>query len=333
MEINGTSQLPVEARSPSPGLLRSMRLGAGLRIELICLIQGAPVPPMRARIFPFISAILASLQEVTFGAMGWYQMNEHDKSDGILQYLIALRRDSETSVAPRFYLRSLELTLSLPASVHEFAHELHAFNVYSVLENPPLPLQLCFDGLRSQLQAHLTSCYPSLFGEHAKTLRKNTEYLDSILTSLSRIFDRSANDSLKRRARLHKLSLLENVRSRLQNQPGVLNSTRASIEDSMTETEERTVGLAHSINQDICSVWLQLQPSEKQGNLSVPVWDNNELEIHEDLPESALEDEDSRGDPIIDTDSEGDISVPWGYHSPGSTRSILDMDSPPISPN
>ncbi|CAE6401836.1 unnamed protein product [Rhizoctonia solani] len=260
MEINGASQQPIELRSPSSSLLRAMKLDADLRIELTCMLEGVPIPPIRVKTFPFISTILTNLQAATCSATSMYRMDKHDKSDEVLRHFIVLRRDSETSV-PQLCLRSLELTLSLPERIHEFAQGIHAFHLYSVLESPPLPLQLCFDGLCSQLLAHLTSCYPSLFGDHAKTLRKNTEYLNSILTSLSRIFDRSANDSLKRQAQLHKSRLLDNVRSRLQNQAGALDSTRASIEEAMARTEERTDGLAHSINQDICCVWLQLQPS------------------------------------------------------------------------
>ncbi|KAG8684361.1 hypothetical protein FRC11_012207, partial [Ceratobasidium sp. 423] len=71
---------------------------------------------------------------------------------------------------------------------------------------------------------------------------------------------------------------------------------------------------------------------EKQGNMSIPVRDADELGIHEDLPEPALEDEDSRGDPIIDIDSDGELNIPWEYHSPSPAQSILDTDSPPTSP-
>ncbi|CAE6481934.1 unnamed protein product [Rhizoctonia solani] len=351
IEINGASQQPVEIQSPSLGLLRAMKLGPDLRIELMCLLEDASVPPIRVRAFPFVSALLASLQEATWGAAGLYQTGEHEKSDEVLRHFIALRHDSETSEAPRLCLRSLELTLSLPGRIHEFAQGLHAFDLYSVLESPPLPLQLCFDDLRSQLLAHLAFCYPSLIGEHAKALRKNTEYLNSILTSLSRIFDRSANDSLKRQARLHQLRLIANARSRLQNQAGVLDSTGASIEGAIASNEGGTAGLARSINQDICCVWLQLQSpviflchsqqpriltvcpkQEKQGNISMLVQDTDELEIHEDLPEPAPEDEDSRGDTIIDIDSDGEFNVPWEYHLPSPAPSILDTNSPPTSP-
>ncbi|CUA78149.1 hypothetical protein RSOLAG22IIIB_02767 [Rhizoctonia solani] len=305
-----------------------MKLGTDLRIELTCMLEGVPIPPIRVKSFPFISAILTGLQEATFSATSMYWMDEHDKSDEMLRHFIVLRHESGTSVTPRLCMRSLELTLSLPERIHEFAQGLH------VLESPPLPLQLCFDNLRSQLLAHLTSYYPSLFGEYAKTLHKNTEYLNSILTSLSRIFDRSANDSLKQQAQLHKSRLLDNVRSRLQNQAGGLGSTRISIEEAIARTEERTDGLAHSINQDICCVWLQLQPPEKQENIteSVPVRDTDELEIHEDLPEPALEDGSSCGDPIIDTDSDEGLNVPWGYRSPCWAQTILDTDTPPQSP-
>ncbi|CAE6519351.1 unnamed protein product [Rhizoctonia solani] len=332
MEINGASQQPIELRSPSPSLLRAMKLGADLRIELTCILEGAAIPPIRVNAFPFISAILKNLEDATCGAASMYRVDEHDKSDEILQHFIVLRHESGTPVTPHLCLRSLELTLSLPGRIHEFAQGLHVFNLYSVLESPPLPLQLCFDDLRSQFVAHLTFCYPSLFGEHAKNIRKNTEYLNSILTSLSRIFDRSANDGMKRQAQLHQSRLLSNVRSRLQNQAELLDSTGASIEEAIARTDERTDGLAHSINQDICCVWLQLQPSEKQGNPSVPAQDTDELEIHEDLPEPALEDEDPHGDPIIDMDSDGDLSVPWDYRSPCSTQSILDTDTSPGSP-
>ncbi|KAH7335293.1 hypothetical protein B0J17DRAFT_70023 [Rhizoctonia solani] len=254
MEINGGPQQPVG--SPSLSLLRAMKLGADLRIELICMLGGTSIPPIRIQNFPFVSAILTSLQEGICGATSLCRMDEHDKSDEIFRRFIVLRRDSETSVAPRLCLQSLELTLSLPGRIHEFAKGLHVLDLYSVLESPPLPLQSCFDGLCSQLLAHLTSCYPSLFGEHAKTLCKNTEYLNSILTSLSHIFDRSANSSLKRQAQLRGLSLLENVRSRLQNQAEVLDSTSRKV-----TTEGRTDGLAQSINQDIYCVWLRLEPS------------------------------------------------------------------------
>ncbi|CAE6538016.1 unnamed protein product [Rhizoctonia solani] len=204
IEINGASQQPTEIQRPSLSLLRSMKLGTDLRIELTCMLEGVPIPPIRVKSFPFISAILTGLQEATFSATSMYWMDEHDKSDEMLRHFIVLRHESGTSVTPRLCMRSLELTLSLPERIHEFAQGLHALHLYSVLESPPLPLQLCFDNLRSQLLAHLTSYYPSLFGEYAKTLHKNTEYLNSILTSLSRIFDRSANDSLKQQAQLHK---------------------------------------------------------------------------------------------------------------------------------
>ncbi|CAE6454724.1 unnamed protein product [Rhizoctonia solani] len=325
MEINGVSQQPMG--SPSLSLLRAMKLGADLRIELICLLEGAFIPPVHIQTFPFMSAILTSLQEATCGATGLCRMDKHEKSDEVLRHFIVLQRDSETSVAPRLRLRSLELSISLPGRIHEFTKGLYAADPYSVLESPPLPLQLCFDDLCSQLLAHLTFYYPSLFGEYAKTLCKNTKYLDSILTSLSRIFDRSTNGDLKRQAQLHKLSLLDNVRSRLQNQVEVLDSTSREV-----AAEGGTNDLAQSINQDICCIWLRLDSSEKQGNLSVPVRDTDELEIHEDLPEPALEDEDSRGDPIIDTDSDGDLNVPWWYRSSCSPQSILDRDTLPTSP-
>ncbi|CAE6425894.1 unnamed protein product [Rhizoctonia solani] len=332
MEINGASQQPVELRNPSLSLLRAMSLGTDMRIELMCLLDGAPVPSARVQTFSFISAILTKIREATCGAESLHQTNAHGESGGILRHFIVLRHDSETSVEPRHCLQSLELTLSLPRRIHEFAQGLHAFDLYSVLENPPLPLQLCFDDLLSQLIVHLNFCYPSLFGEHAKTLRKNTVYLNSILTSLSRIFDRSASDSLKQQAKSHQLRLLKNVRSRLQNLAEVLDSTGASIEDPIVAVEESANALAHSINQDMCCVWLRLQPSEKRGNLSIPVRDTDELEIHEDLPEPPLEDEDSRGDPMIDTDSDGEFNMPWRCCSASPAQSILDTDSLPTSP-
>ncbi|KAF8757781.1 hypothetical protein RHS01_03275 [Rhizoctonia solani] len=256
-----------------------MSLGADLGIELTCLFEGAIVPSARVQTFSLIPTILTTLREVgacphsaastsvyahtksTRGAVSLHQADSRGEGDEVLRYFIMLQHGSETSVAPRRCLRYLELTLSLSGRIHEFAQGLHAFNLHSVLQNPSLPLQLCFDDLLSQLTAHLTFCYPSWFGEHAKTLRKNTEYLDSILTSLSRIFDRSADYGLKQQAKSHQLRLLENVRSRLQNQAELSNSTGSSIEDPVAVAEESTNGLAHSINQDMCCIWLRLQPS------------------------------------------------------------------------
>ncbi|CEL61832.1 hypothetical protein RSOLAG1IB_04582 [Rhizoctonia solani AG-1 IB] len=185
-----------------------MRLGADLRIELMCLLGGAPVPPARVQTFSFISTISANLREATCGAAGLHHAEIHGESDRILRRFIVLRHDSETPVTPRCCLQSLELTFSLPGRIHEFAQGLNAFDLYSVLESPPLPLQLCFDDLLAQLSAHLTFCYPSLFGEHTKALRENTDYLSSILTSLSRIFSRSTNDGVKQQAKSHQLVLV-----------------------------------------------------------------------------------------------------------------------------
>ncbi|GAB1518275.1 hypothetical protein RhiTH_001334 [Rhizoctonia solani] len=301
MDINGASQQPVELQSPSLSLLRAMSLGADLGIELTCLFEGAIVPSARVQTFSLIPTILTTLRESTRGAVSLHQADSRGEGDEVLRYFIMLQHGSETSVAPRRCLRSLELTLSLSGRIHEFAQGLHAFNLHSVLQNPSLPLQLCFDDLLSQLTAHLTFCYPSWFGEHAKTLRKNTEYLDSILTSLSRIFDRSADYGLKQQAKSHQLRLLENVRSRLQNQAELSNSTGSSIEDP-----------------------------EKQGNLSTLVPDTDELEIHEDLSEFPIEDENSCGDPMIEivTDSDEEFNLPWEYCSPNPTQTILDTESP-----
>ncbi|KAF8705152.1 hypothetical protein RHS03_05412, partial [Rhizoctonia solani] len=325
-----------------------MSLGADLSIELICLFEGAIVPSARVQTFSLIPTILTTLREVgacphsaastsvyahtksTSGAVSLHQADSRGEGDEVLRYFIMLQHGSETSVAPRRCLRSLELTLSLSGRIHEFAQGLHAFNLHSVLQNPSLPLRLCFDDLLSQLTAHLTFCYPSWFGEHAKTLRKNTEYLDSILTSLSRIFDRSADYGLKQQAKSHQLRLLENVRSRLQNQAEVSNTTGSSIEDLVAVAEESAKGLAHSINQDICCIWLRLQPSEKQGNLSTLVPDTDELDIHEDLSEFPIGDENSCGDPMIEivTDSDDEFNMPWEYCSPNPTQTILDTESP-----
>jgi hypothetical protein len=103
MEINGASQQPVELQNPSLSLLRAMRLGADLRIELMCLLGGAPVPPARVQTFSFISTISANLREVgayprgavfmkayahtkaTCGAAGLHHAEIHGESDRILR--------------------------------------------------------------------------------------------------------------------------------------------------------------------------------------------------------------------------------------------------------
>ncbi|QRW17096.1 hypothetical protein RhiXN_05098 [Rhizoctonia solani] len=310
MDINGASQQPVELQSPSLSLLRAMSLGADLGIELTCL--------SRAQLSRGACPHSAASTSV-------YAHTKSTRGATLLCFNTVRKPPWHRDVA-----YDLELTLSLSGRIHEFAQGLHAFNLHSVLQNPSLPLQLCFDDLLSQLTAHLTFCYPSWFGGHAKTLRKNTEYLDSILTSLSRIFDRSADYGLKQQAKSHQLRLLENVRSRLQNQAELSNSTGSSIEDPVAVAEESTNGLAHSINQDMCCIWLRLQPSEKQGNLSTLVPDTDELEIHEDLSEFPIEDENSCGDPMIEivTDSDEEFNLPWEYCSPNPTQTILDTESP-----
>ncbi|KAL5633236.1 hypothetical protein ACGC1H_003661 [Rhizoctonia solani] len=161
MEINGASQQPIELRSPPSSLLRAMKLGVDLRIELTCMLEGASIPSIRVKTFPFISAILENLQAVTCSATSMYRMDEHDKSDEVLRHFIVLRHDSGTSVAPQLCLRSLELTLSLPERIHEFAQGLHGIaykyfgstrslmkfesfpSVFSAREpSPPTPIML-----------------------------------------------------------------------------------------------------------------------------------------------------------------------------------------------
>lgn len=74
IDINGPSQPPIELRDPSPAWLRAVELGDELQIELKCFIEGIQVPLERACTFPFVSNMLAKLQEVcadTWDELHW----------------------------------------------------------------------------------------------------------------------------------------------------------------------------------------------------------------------------------------------------------------------
>ncbi|QRV74095.1 pirin domain-containing protein [Ceratobasidium sp. AG-Ba] len=104
---------------------------------------------------------------------------------------------------PYVCLQKTFLEFTISRAIQELARGINALDMYNMLEaNPPLPLQMCFDDLNSQLCCHLTESFPALFGAHATSLQKNTSFLSSGLDSMFRIIGTSADGKRRRQADL-----------------------------------------------------------------------------------------------------------------------------------